>query len=226
MWFVLRHDLGQYMPDLAVETALKRLALALLCCAGMAQAEPYGQNITPFDFIGFHSIEVRNDVHLNVNVAETERVVVNHTRADLDQFIVQQFGEWLRLDRNKRWFIWTNGRQDRFVAYADMPQVRELKALSGAVIRADLGTQDQFRAEAENGKITVSVDTPSLRLRGNDGADITVTGTCGRLTMLARPTSTVNLSELDCDSIVIFGDTSRVTLRPDAQVVDKHPEAD
>jgi len=103
--------------------------------------------------------------------------------------------------------------------------VRELKVLSGAVVSADLGMQDRFRAEAEDGMITVSVDTPRLRIRGNDGAVISVSGTCGRLTMLARPTSTVDLSALTCDSIVIFGDQSRVALPDGANIVEQHPES-
>lgn len=205
---------------------MKRFVLALICVAGAATGEPYAAQLHPLDNTEFHSIEVRNDVRLNVNVSEIESVVVDYTQADLDQFIVQQFGEWLRLDRNKRWLIWTNGRQDSFVVDVQMPEVRELKALNGAVITADLGTQDQFRAEAEDGTITVSVDTPALRVRGNDRAMITVTGTCERLTMLARPTSTVDLVGLDCDSIVIFGDKSRVALPDGANVVDKHPEVE
>lgn len=177
------------------------------------------------DFTGFHSIEVRNDIVANVTVGTTQDVSVGTTNVDLNQLKPAQFGEWLRFDRNKRWLIWTNGRQDQFVVSASMPIVRELKALSGANVSADLGTQPQFRAEAEEATITVSVNTPRLRLRGNDGAKVTVTGTCGRLTMLARPTSIMDLSDLNCDSIVIFGDKSRVALPNGANVVTEHPES-
>jgi len=190
-------------PALAQKTGMKHLALAFLCLAGPAVAEE------PLGFTDFHSVELRNDVVAEVRVADTFAVTVGGADADISNLISAQFGEWLRLDRNKRWLIWTNGRRDQFEATIDMPVVRELKVLSGAVVSADLGMQDRFRAEAEDGMITVSVDTPRLRIRGNDGAVISVSGTCGRLTMLARPTSTVDLSALTCDSIVIFGDACR-----------------
>ena len=188
-------------------------------------AEPYAPDLQPLDYTGYHSIEVRNDTRLRVRITDELETVVDYTGQDLDQLITRQFGEWLRFDRNKRWLIWTNGRQDRFDVSVGMPVVRELKALSGSEITGSLGTQDQFRAEAEGASITLSVDTPSLRLRGNDGATLVISGTCGRLTMLARPTSTVDLTALSCESIVIFGDRSRVALPDGANVVDEHPES-
>jgi len=202
---------------------VKRLVFALTCVAGVAAADPYPAQLLTLDQTDYHSVELRNDIRATVRAGDAQSGVVDYTGTDPDQLIVQQFGEWLRLDRNTRWLIWTNGRDDQFSVDFEMAEVRELKALSGAEITADLGEQDRFRAEAENGIITVSVDTPNLRLRGNDNAVITVSGTCGRLTMLARPTATVDLNALTCDSIVIFGDKTRVSLPEGANVVDEHP---
>jgi hypothetical protein len=194
-----------------------KYVLFFLLFAGPLRAE------TVLDFTDYHSVEVRNDIVARISVGDFGAVVDG---GDPAQFIPAQFGEWIRFDRNTRWLIWTNGRRDRFDANISMPEVRELKALSGAKITADLGVQERFRAEAENGVITVSVDTPALRLRGNDGAVITVTGSCGRLTMLARPTSVMDLSGLECESIVIFGDKTRVALPDGANVVDQHADPD
>ncbi|SEW15731.1 hypothetical protein SAMN04488515_1321 [Cognatiyoonia koreensis] len=194
---------------------MRRLALGLLLLTSSVYADE------TFDFDGFHSVEVRNGIVAEVTVGEAS-VIVDDSAGDITQFRSAQFGEWLRLDRNKRWLIWTNGRRDQFNTKIQMPQVRELKALSGAIITANLGEQPQFRAEAENGKISVSVSTPNLRLRGNDDAEISVSGRCERLTMLARPTATIDLSGLTCESIVIFGDRSRVLLPDGANVVSEH----
>lgn len=198
-----------------------KMILSLVLALGVAV--PAGAE-TPLDFADFHSVEVRNDIVATIAVGDAFDVAAEVVRGDIAQLVPAQFGDWLRLDRSKRWLIWTNGRRDQFDVAVTMPEVRELKALSGAQISAVLGQQDQFRAEAANATITVSVDTPNLRLRGNDGAVITVTGTCGRLTMLARPTSVMDLSGLVCDSIVLFGDKSRVDLPSGANIVNEHPE--
>lgn len=199
------------------ETIVKNLVCALMLLPSIGIAEEV------LELSDFHSVELRNGIVAEVTIADDFSVVVDDAAGDIAQLIPAQFGEWVRLDRNKRWLIWTNGRRDAFNATFEMPVVRELKALSGAVITADLGEQDQFRAEAENSTITVSVDTPNLRLRGNDNAVVTVSGTCDRLTMLARPSSTMDLTALTCESIVIFGDKSRVALPNGANVVDEHP---
>jgi len=167
-----------------------------------------------------------NGIVADVTVSDTVMATVDDSNGDIAQLVTAQFGEWLRIDRNKRWLLWTNGRRDQFVAKLQMPEIRELKALSGAKITADLGDQPRFRAEAEDGVIEVTVNAPNLRIRGNDNAEISISGTCGRLTMLARPSSLVDLADMTCDSIVIFGDKSRVVLPEGANVVDEHPAAD
>jgi len=174
---------------------MKPSILAIVLFAAPVSA----QEIT-YDFKGISNIEVRNGITVELVQGDEFSVVGTAQSGDVSQFRLQQYGSWLAVNRNTRWFIFPYWRDDALTLTVTMPDTRALKAYGAASITATGFSGDRIRAEAlEGGTVTLNdfnFDETSLYATQN-GA-LSISGNCDMLDAEVIESASINADALDC----------------------------
>lgn len=199
----------------------KYAALVAICLAGPVMAQ---EKI--FDFDGITNIEVRNGITVNVVAGDEISVVGHAVSGDVDQFRLQQFGTWLAVNRNTRWFIFPYAREDDLVLTVTLPHTRALKAFDGSRITASGFSGGRLRAEALDGGTVAlnNFDYEDLSLLATENGRLSISGHCTTLAVDAVGSGTVTAESLQCDFAQVEGPDDQITLPVETQIVETLPD--
>ncbi|WP_342075950.1 GIN domain-containing protein [Yoonia sp. SS1-5] len=203
---------------------MTRTAVALAIGLAMAGQAALSQEAA-LDVGPFRALEVQEDVLLDVSIGPIQTINATPIKGDLAQLRTREFLPWVVFDRDTRWFIFPQWREDIFQVSVETPVLNGLKAFDGAQARFS-GDADQrlwIEAGAGGGVALDDVVVHELTLVARAGGTITAQGRCAMLTIRNEGLS-VDASELTCDSVVVNGDPAHVTLAPGTIVVDAHPD--
>ena len=190
----------------------------LLASGALAQSETYETG-------AFRAIDVRDDVQVSVTIGDEYLVEATAVKGDLAQLRLKEFLPWLAIDRDTRWLIWPQWRDDVFALEIQTPVMNGVKALEGASLTFSGDADRRLWAEAgDGGLLTLTdLDVYELTIMGQRDGRIVADGVCEELTIRGQG-AFVDARGLDCASIVVDADGSEVLLPDGAQVLDEHPD--
>ena len=202
---------------------MKRSLTAVCLAAVMASAafaEPISREVGEF-----RAIEIQDGVRLDISIAAAQAVSVVAVDGDPNKLLIREFLPWIVFNRDMRWFIFPKWRDDVLQVSVETPVLNGLKAFEGAQATFSGDADERLWIETgTGGVITLSdIAVEELTLVARGGGTIVASGTCEQLTIRNQGFS-VDASGLQCDSIVVNGDDTNISLPAGATVVAEHPE--
>ncbi|MEJ6401664.1 GIN domain-containing protein [Yoonia sp. 2307UL14-13] len=192
--------------------------VALSASTAFAESEIYETG-------AFRAIDVRDGVQVSVTIGDDYAVTATPVKGDLAQLRLKAFLPWLAIDRDTRWLIWPQWRDDVFAVDITTPVMNGVKALEGGVLTFTGDADRRLWAEAGDGGVVTLTDleVSELTIMGQAGGRVIADGVCEELTIRGRD-AFVDLRGLDCASIVVDAPGSDVLLPDGAWVVEEHPD--
>lgn len=196
-----------------------RLVLAMMVCAGAAQAEDM-----VIDQTGFTAVHVNEDIAVTIEIGPEYSVTARAVSGDISKLEVNRYAGWLAFSRDARWFIFPNGRQDQFEVTITTPVLNEVKSFDGSFVTVTGALSDPIRAEADDGRLELmDVDLHNATLVVNGGGRLSAWGTCEMLT-LSGDHGEIDAGGLECRSAVVAtGDSALTKLPTGTPLTDAHP---
>lgn len=170
---------SKMIPICAAALALGIVFAASVTQVGVARAAELVSEVR--DLPPFNRIDARGNYELQVTAGEVQSVTIETVERDLKRVKTEVRGETLVISFKDRWFsfLFDNER----IVRISLPDLRGIE-LSGA------------------GEIDVTgVDSETLDLTVSGAADVSLAGTCGKLSFDLNGAADVSARELQCETV-------------------------
>ena len=201
---------------------MKKIVLAFLGClvmtAAISQKVINDKNAQKRDVKNFHGIRVSNGIHLYLSQGNEEAVAVsassdeyiNHIKTEVDNGILKIYYD----HGNLPWHM--EGKRLR--AYVSFKAIDQLRGNSGAQVEVDgtIKSSDLNFEFTSGSSFNGRVESASLKVDQNSGAETEISGTTGNLRVEASSGSTFkgyDLESENCDANTSSGATLKVNVK-------------